>query len=318
MLQHLGVLLSIINLLVGTAVVIYLFNNWKYTKFKCLKTLALHSIFFNILIFLQLLTRYITANDVPISKINLSLIEIGHPLLMVFLFLATGMFYVLILTIYRLRNRKNKVISILFFTIVGLIAVGLIMINTSVLSKRMEEYYKFFLDNSLVLFIIIEIILLFLLMNENKEKKNNGQKINLAFSILYLSRYPLIVMLLFLSSNIRWLSSFFILLYFNLLPAIWTKYYLLKYKPGLINFIERKKPLTQIFHKYELTSREQEIIRLIIDGKSNKEIGDQLFISLNTVKNHLYSIYKKIRVKNRYELIHIFTKILDHTDISER
>jgi DNA-binding CsgD family transcriptional regulator len=85
----------------------------------------------------------------------------------------------------------------------------------------------------------------------------------------------------------------------------------LKYKPGLVSFIENNKPLAEIFTCYELTDREQEIIRLIIDGLGNREIKDKLFISSNTVKNHLYNIYQKMGVKNRYELIHVFTKIMN-------
>ncbi|MCK5221877.1 MAG: hypothetical protein KAR14_09885, partial [Candidatus Aminicenantes bacterium] len=52
-----------------------------------------------------------------------------------------------------------------------------------------------------------------------------------------------------------------------------------------------------------ITEREKEIIILILNGKSNKEIEDELFISLGTVKNHLYNIYKKLKVKSRTQLI---------------
>lgn len=52
-----------------------------------------------------------------------------------------------------------------------------------------------------------------------------------------------------------------------------------------------------------ITEREKEIIILILKGKSNREIEDELFISLGTVKNHLYNIYKKLKVKSRTQLI---------------
>ena len=47
---------------------------------------------------------------------------------------------------------------------------------------------------------------------------------------------------------------------------------------------------------------------LILDGKSNKEIEDSLFISYHTVKNHVYKLYQKLGVKTRFELVHFFTK----------
>jgi DNA-binding NarL/FixJ family response regulator len=50
-----------------------------------------------------------------------------------------------------------------------------------------------------------------------------------------------------------------------------------------------------------LTHREKEILKAIIDGRSNKEISDLLFISIETVKSHIKSIYHKLQVKNRVE-----------------
>ena len=56
---------------------------------------------------------------------------------------------------------------------------------------------------------------------------------------------------------------------------------------------------------YNITERELEIILLIVVGNSNQDIGKILFISVNTVRNHIYNIYKKVGVKKRYELIHM-------------
>ena len=51
----------------------------------------------------------------------------------------------------------------------------------------------------------------------------------------------------------------------------------------------------------ELTEREKEILKWITDGKSNKEISDSLFVSVETIKSHVKNLYKKLNVKNRVE-----------------
>lgn len=53
----------------------------------------------------------------------------------------------------------------------------------------------------------------------------------------------------------------------------------------------------------KLTRREQEIIQILIKGRLDKEIADELNISLNTVKKHNKSIYKKLNARNRFEVI---------------
>jgi len=58
-----------------------------------------------------------------------------------------------------------------------------------------------------------------------------------------------------------------------------------------------------VFQPYGFNERELSIIKLICDGKLNKEIASELGIAENTVKFYIYNIYKKINVKNRVELV---------------
>ncbi|MDW3652479.1 MAG: 7TM diverse intracellular signaling domain-containing protein [Bacteroidia bacterium] len=51
-----------------------------------------------------------------------------------------------------------------------------------------------------------------------------------------------------------------------------------------------------------LSNREMEVLELLISGKKNKEISEALFISENTIKKHVSSIYRKLEVKNRAQL----------------
>ncbi|MFZ6050998.1 LuxR C-terminal-related transcriptional regulator [Halocola ammonii] len=50
-----------------------------------------------------------------------------------------------------------------------------------------------------------------------------------------------------------------------------------------------------------LTQRELEVLSMIATGKSNKQIADEMFVSVNTVKTHIHRIYDKLDVKNRTE-----------------
>lgn len=50
-----------------------------------------------------------------------------------------------------------------------------------------------------------------------------------------------------------------------------------------------------------LTQRERQVLRLLVDGRSNEEIGRMLFLSEATVKKYLGSITSKLHVKNRVQ-----------------
>ena len=52
-----------------------------------------------------------------------------------------------------------------------------------------------------------------------------------------------------------------------------------------------------------LTRTELEVLRLLVKGQQNKEIADEMFISVNTVKSHVSSILRKLRVRNRAQAV---------------
>lgn len=65
----------------------------------------------------------------------------------------------------------------------------------------------------------------------------------------------------------------------------------------------KKKNHTKNETENTLTKREKEIIRLIVEGLSNKEIADQLFISIRTVDTHKNNIMHKLHLKSSVELV---------------
>lgn len=52
-----------------------------------------------------------------------------------------------------------------------------------------------------------------------------------------------------------------------------------------------------------LTRRETELLQLLCSGKSNQQLANALFVSINTVKTHLKNLYLKLEVSNRAEAI---------------
>ncbi len=63
----------------------------------------------------------------------------------------------------------------------------------------------------------------------------------------------------------------------------------------------------QHFDNYQLSNRERDVARLLAKGKTYKDISEELYISLPTVKTHSSNIYRKCKVTSRHELTLLLT-----------
>ena len=57
-----------------------------------------------------------------------------------------------------------------------------------------------------------------------------------------------------------------------------------------------------------LSEREKEILRLVVKGKTNKEIAKALFVEPTTIRQHLTSAFKKLNARNRTHAAALFYK----------
>lgn len=73
----------------------------------------------------------------------------------------------------------------------------------------------------------------------------------------------------------------------------------------VLGALERAMPLRCVNSKGEvlLTRREQEIVPLVAQGLTNRDISSRLGLSEHTIKNHLFRIYEKLGISSRVELI---------------
>lgn len=86
--------------------------------------------------------------------------------------------------------------------------------------------------------------------------------------------------------------------------------------PKIANFVldilqtanNNSLPNIENANQFNLTTREKEILKLIAKGESNKEIAEELVLSLHTVKNHVKSIIQKFSVSDRTQVAIIALK----------
>ena len=64
-------------------------------------------------------------------------------------------------------------------------------------------------------------------------------------------------------------------------------------------------PNPKLYSEFDITKREQEIIIALVNGLSYQEISSSLYISISTVKTHVMSIYSKLNINKREELIQL-------------
>ncbi|NJL26568.1 MAG: response regulator transcription factor [Thermoanaerobaculia bacterium] len=69
--------------------------------------------------------------------------------------------------------------------------------------------------------------------------------------------------------------------------------------------LAREQRRSERLEALNLTPREIEILQLIADGCSNKEIGEKLFLSFHTVKNHVHNILEKLKVEHRSQAVEL-------------
>ena len=84
---------------------------------------------------------------------------------------------------------------------------------------------------------------------------------------------------------------------FNVFPPLWLKYL-------------APLPVSPrgFYQSLGISKREQEVAECLVEGMTNQEIADRLFISLATVKDHNHKLFRKCGVRNRLELVSLLKK----------
>ena len=73
------------------------------------------------------------------------------------------------------------------------------------------------------------------------------------------------------------------------------------YKPAISVEVD----IGQITTRYKLTNRESDMLELLLKGESIQSMAQELYISGSTVQKHIYSVYKKLKISNRMQLLNL-------------
>ena len=151
-----------------------------------------------------------------------------------------------------------------------------------------------------ILFLGISVVgsMTLLLFTKPLKKHKHKEHIDRKFAIAFMVLVPISLALNFIfdGSNLKigfTLPIIFILLASNKMMDDIKR---------LSLFNPQIKPNEQALQNYMLTDREKEIALILIQGKTYKQISEELFISLPTVKTHSSNIYRKCGVNTRSEL----------------
>ncbi len=256
-----------------------------------------------------------------ILEINQSSFQIIKTIEHFFSFLGLPFFILAWYMFFRLcREISGKNVS-RAFTLTYLLAASAIFfaygiaIILSNLSPFGDAQQRLFSNAILILYAVIKAVILAMGLVQlyrfgeavTDEKRQRAVRIfaHLNFAVYLVS----IVLSLFSRQNDYW-ASLYLLAFFsaNLLPLLFWKNYLKNY--AVAPSLQDTSPdiMKRFLEDYKISKREEEVIQQLCAGRTNKEISQALFISLQTVKDHIYRIYQKTDVKNRVQLINLIQR----------
>ena len=302
--KHIIVLLYTIIVIIGAWAAFYTHQNYKYYKKTFLRDLVHYIVFFNLYVLFYQIVEYLYLNLVGGDLSNLP------PIIRIVFYLASliiqlGMAWTFIRVVIGLQGKSvSQIIERLFYAGIGLAGIsytiGITLYLQTTSSKWMDITYAIL---AIISMGVIYAAILTVILRKQMNLEFGQQKAVRAFGTLYFIYYTAFFASVAIPSPLNLYISSGLLFLSNCIPPFWLRRYFIKHYV-YHSFSDDRSVLDEIVREFHISRREQEIIELILQGKSNKEIKDLLFISFNTVKNHIYNLYQKLGVKSRGQLVH--------------
>ncbi len=253
--------------------------------------------------FIDQILRTSDSSSVSMISIGLTMNFIAYPLLILAVFM-------LILFSFGLTNRRlPKVVWGVYLTVsvLGLLFFIQLLIETSERGisdwQSVDRQWGVILGNLMIVLFIIFALVQMVFYNQRIVDKSLRYSVK-RFGILYLGVYGFCFLYFYFLARMIGINFylFYILVFSMNLPSVLYLYFKIA---GPLAKADREVDLRRqtLFKKFGITPSEAEIVQLIEAGKSNREISDIKFVSLQTVKNAISVIYRKVDAKSRTDLI---------------
>ena len=318
MTEHFRLLSAVINLVLGTWLAFFFFQKARIVRISALKYLAHLVLCFDFLLFVYLIVKYVSLN-LPDTIPDPTRTPLQIIALFTVISLLHGMVFSVIRLFFDLRKESIHRPILLWLVVSYVLIVISFVIRLSWFPGSRDFVWLDILQGFLYFNLPVLDVTISVKMSRYAGKHTNEDETRLisSFGKLHLSRYAIVIVIFLLiglcfgwriPEHIAPFGAFVALLYMNLVPLLWYRFTFAPYAESLIKVIDDPSRLQRLAEDHGLSKREEEIMQLLVDGKSNKEIQESLFISYHTVKNHIYNLYQKLGVKSRYALLHLIAK----------
>lgn len=197
-------------------------------------------------------------------------------------------------------------ISILLITL-SIVSFYFLAMNTGWWKSELLLYIEY---GFLMIAELVYLILFIGIIAKGRSQSNGVNSKIYLFANLFLVGFSVRVIVLITAALNSILLAPAVLLYFlsGIIPILFLRYFADSILQPIQATNGSKKDLDSLFERYQISKREREIISLICLGKSNQQIANELFISLQTVKDHNHRIYTKVGIKSRLQLVAIINE----------
>jgi len=314
--ETLKIVIAIVSILAG------LFSIFAVHLMSQKYRLQFLTIYFYFLIFLNIFGIYGIAGARIIRELLVSMGTAGasieySTLVFTYLgipFLILAMYMFLRLCTEMVKRNLSTGFNLIYFSLQFLIflAYGLILVMISRFGENRYDLIKrvILLTYSSLFAINSFFGLAFLFIHQRRFININERKSIRTFGFLYLVIFTALLTMANLTHLSPWLEGFFLIFLFasHLIPIFFLNIIIDKYYIEPVVVIDFNRSVQDFARKFGISGREKEVIELICMGKSNQDISECLFISLQTVKDHIHRIYLKTDVKNRVQLANLIRK----------
>ncbi len=309
--EHATITIKMLSLILGFGLVILLRDMKSRYNFKSLRYYTNFIVVTNISLLLRLIIAYLSANLLYQGQFQSYIyMNILFDLLILLLaFAGTHCFILFVFSLSGLeRSRLVLLISVLSLAVFTPFMLRGIYLYVATKSAVTLSYYMVIALRYLTILKIASMALL-LAFHRSETARHRIRTSRSAAPVFIILWCIELISVTILPSGITGFRLSFYYLGVNLVSLILATAFFEHFYGK--NAIEQNKEelIRALYEKQSISKRESEIIGFICEGMSNKEIALDLSISEQTVKHHIYNIYKKFGINSRVELINIIHSI---------